>query len=86
VRCGGRNYNGPFTENLTNPGHGTFSIVGWGQAKYEIMRTVAVFPTSGVGSSPPRCAFDTGTYRFISGRLKGKRGTYTSPLDRLILR
>jgi hypothetical protein len=85
VRCGGKTYHGPFTENLKNPGHGTFSIVGWGNATFKIARTVAVYPTAGVGSSPPLCALDTGTYRFIAGRLKGKHGTYTSPLDKLVL-
>ena len=85
IRCGGKTHHGPFTENLKNPGHGTFSITGWGSATFKIARTVAVYPTAGVGGSPPLCALDTGSYRFISGKLKGKHGTYTSPLNKLVL-
>jgi hypothetical protein len=77
VRCAGKTYHGPFTENLKNPGGGTFSIVGWGIATFTTTRTVAVFRQAGVGSSPPICGADTGTYRFTSGRLKGKHGTFT---------
>jgi hypothetical protein len=85
VRCGGKTYHGPFTEDLKNPGHGTFTIAGWGTATYKTTRTIAVYPTAAAGSSPPLCALDTGSYRFVSGRLKGKHGTYSSPLDKLVL-
>jgi hypothetical protein len=78
VRCGGKTYHGPFTENLKNPGGYTFNIVGWGIASAKTTRTIAVFRQAGVGSSPPICGVDTGTYRFTSGRLKGKHGTFRS--------
>jgi hypothetical protein len=77
VHCGGKTYDGP-TEDERNPGAGTFSIVGWGVAAFKTTRTIAVFTQAGIGSSPPICASDTGTYRFNSGRLKGKHGTFTA--------
>jgi hypothetical protein len=84
VRCGGKTYHGPFTENLKNPGGYTFHIVGWGIASAKTTRTIAVFRQAGVGSSPPICAADTGTYHFTSGQLKGKHGTFTTLATNLL--
>ena len=78
VHCAGKTYHGPFIENLRNPGSGTFSIVGWGVAAFKTTLTIAVFTQAGIGSSPPICASDTGTYRFVSGPLRGKHGTFTA--------
>jgi hypothetical protein len=77
VHCGGKTYHGPFTENLKNPGGGTF-VIDWGTAPFKTTLTVAVFRKAGVGSSPPICYLSTGTYRFTAGRVKGKHGTFTA--------
>jgi hypothetical protein len=83
VTCGGKQYQGPYTEDVTNaPGPGFLGIRGWG---YAVLTTFTASASSKMGSTGRQtCTEDAGTYSMICTRGfvdQVKTGTYTSRAD-----
>lgn len=83
VTCAGKQYQGPYTQDVTNaPGVTLLGIRGWGYAVLRSVHTVGIYQDGGHG--PPTCTENTGNYSMVFTRGfvgQVKTGTYVARAD-----